>query len=342
MLENEFETSPETTQDTSAGESGADDSDFQPTPAVTPETPEAPIQPDPAEALKPAFLRNKTQAPVAPAFTPNLKFRAINKDHEMPEFLKSAIKDPETEKQLREIFEKAYGLDAVKPKFEETRQKFEELNQQHGEVIRDVHELKEHYNRGDFDSFFTKLNIPQEKVFQWVLDKVQYNQLPPDQRQVLDSRKQAEYRNWELEKQNQSMQQEYEKRVVEATQTALMAELERPDIKSLSQAYDSRPGGKPGDFLSRVVERGEYAWYSKKVALAPRDAVQEAAELYAYAFKPQAGANQNGAVTPNGAQNQKKVPVIPNINGRPHSPMKAKPKTLDDIRSAYKALQQNQ
>lgn len=308
-----------------------------------PETPATPAPKEPASP-KAAFLKGKKDVPALPvAYAPNLKFRAVDKDHEMPEFLKGAIKDAETEKQLREVFEKAYGLDAVKPKYVETRQKYEELNKTHQTFVQDVQELREDYSRGDFDTFFKRLNIPEEKVYQWVLDKVQYQQLPADQRQVLDARKQAEHRTWTLEKQNQAMQQEYEQKVAEATQTALMAELERPDIKSISQAYDSRPGGKPGDFFQRVVERGEYAWYSKKVALQPRDAIQEAVDLYAYTFKPQTGAVPPGVATPGvAAGGQKKVPVIPNISGRPNSPMKAPIKSMEDIRNRYKQLQSNQ
>lgn len=289
-------------------------------------------------------------APAVPAWTPNFKFKVMDKEHEIDEFVRGAIKDQDTEKKVKELYEKAYGLDVVKPRFQETRERFKQLNEAHTSVMAGIQELRETYSRGDFDSFFKKLNIPQEKVLQWIIDKAQYNELPPEQRQVLDARKNAEQEAWDLRKQNQTLEQQYEEAATQARERALQVELVRPDIKAFSEAFDAKGfknrEGKPVSFLDAVIETGEYAWYASqgKVDLSPEQAIQEVMARWGAAVQPAQAQPKadpqlipvNGAAGGQGApasQTPRATSTIPNVAGRQTSSVaKSKPKSIEDLK----------
>lgn len=289
--------------------------------------------------------------PEAPVYNPNFKFKVMDKEHEIAEQFRSIIKDADTEKLVRELHEKAYGLDVVKPRFNDLREKYKSVEQEARGYKEGIGELREHYTRGDFDSFFKKLNIPQEKVLQWVLDKAHYNELPPEQRQVLDAKRYAEQRAAALEKEHAATQSKYEDALVQAKARDLQIALDRDDVRQFAESFDAR-AGKPGSFLEEVIQRGELAWYTSKgkIELTPEQAIQEVLTRYQGLVQPKPkeapmipvnGQDPNGQA-PAHAPAASKAPTIPNIGGRQASSVsKSKPKSIDDLKQLYKKMSQN-
>jgi hypothetical protein len=264
----------------------------------------------------------------------------MDKEHEIDAFLKDVIKDADTEKKVKELYEKAFGLDVVKPRLTETRKELSEIKTQHTALLGQIDELRQDYARGDLDSFFQKLEVPEEKVLQWCLDKVQYQQLPPEQRQVLDARKSAEQRAWDAEKRAQMLEQQMHERVSSAQGTVLQVALERPDVKTFAEAFDAKVG-KPGAFRDAVCDLGEYAHMKSggKSELTPEQAIQQVMQSYGVFIQAPSAmpAPQAPAPTP-APQAQPQVPVIPNVGGRAASPTKPKVKSLDDIKKLAASL----
>lgn len=312
--------------------------------------PEKVAAPEPTPKPTPTPSQAPTEQPSeTPPFTPNYKFKVMDKEHEIAEHFRSIIKDPDTEKMVRELHEKAYGLDVVKPRFNDLREKHKTVEQEVKSYKENLGELREHYQRGDFDSFFQKLNIPQEKVFQWVLDKAQYNELPPEQRQVLDAKRSAEQRALALEKEKAQTQSKYEDALVQAKARDLQVALEKDDVRQFSEAFDEKYGN--GKFLESVIERGELAWYTSKgkIELTPEQAIHEVLSRYQGLVQPKTaqpamipvnGTNQSGQA-PAQAPVASKAPTLPNIGGRQSSSVsKSKPKSIDDLKAIYKKMSQ--
>ena len=326
----------------------------------TMETTSSPAPETSAPSTAPAAQPVQTRAPKttsesasseesAPApYNPNYKFKVMDKEHEIAESFRTIIKDADSEKLVRELHEKAYGLDVVKPRFNELREKYKTVESEAKSYKDGIGELREHYTRGDFDSFFQKLNIPQEKVLQWVLDKAHYNELPPEQRKILDAKKSAEQHALSLQKEKEQMQSQYEDAVVQAKAQNLQVALERADVRSFTEAFDAR-AGKPGSFLEEVIQRGELAWYSSrgKVELTPEQAINEVMSRYSGLVQPK---SQQAPVIPvQGAQGVTqsnhsqagKAPTIPNVGGRQSSSVsKSKPRSLDDLKALYNKMSQ--
>lgn len=264
----------------------------------------------------------------------------MNQEKEFAPFLKDFIKDADTEKKIRELHEKADGLDVVKPKFIETRQQLQQVQAQHQNVLSSIEELRSHVTRGDFDSFFKRLSIPEEKILQWMHDKLTYNDLPPEQRQVLDARKSAEQRAWEAESRLQQLESKYSETVGSAKVNALETALQMPETTQFAQVYEARFG--EGSFRDAVIDQGDLALTRSggKTDLTPQQAVQKVMAQHAYLAQlgqqPAAAEAQPGAQPPVGKQ--KAVPVIPNVGGKSSSPTKTQVKSLDDIRKLANSM----
>lgn len=277
------------------------------------------------------------EAPVPAAFQPNYKFKALDKEHEIPELLRTAIKDADSEKAVRELVLKAIGMDHIKPKYQEVRQKYEEVNTAHQNTLKGIADLRADYQKGDMDSFFEKLNIPMEKILQYAVQKVQFKELPPEQQQQIEARRNAELRANQLEQQNSQLNEQTMAHAVEAKRWSLQMVMQRPDIQSFAEAYD-KARGKPGSFQEVVIRTGESAYYTRQKDLSPDEAVKEAMELigpvaraHAEVAAPQAPTNAAPQVVPN------KPKVIPNVQGKSSaSPAKKAPMSTDDLRKHYR------
>lgn len=270
-----------------------------------------------------------------PDWQPNFKLKVMDKEHEIPEIFRSAITNAESEKAFREVYEKALGLDHVKPKLQEFQKKYAEVNGAHTNVMAGIQDLREAYQRGDFESFFNKMQIPEEKILQWVIKKAQYNQLPPDQRQAMDERRASENRAIQLEKQNRSYQQQIEAQTTQAKSYGLQVTLGRPDVQSFASSFDET-AGKPGSFREAVRQHGDYVYRSSngRVDLTPEQAVQQVMERYGKFVQPRS-APQGGQGNPNPIQQAPTKP-LPNLgSGRGGSAATGKPKftSLDQLKA---------
>lgn len=311
----------------------------------------SPVEPESAEAAPEKSLKEKigevaaaakgaktAQDPtkvVAPQFVPNYKFKALDKEHEIPESLRAAIKDADTEKQVRELMLKAIGMDHIKPKYQETRQKYEEVNTAYQGITKQISDLRADYQKGDMASFFEKLQIPEEKILQYAVQLVQNKELPPEQQQMLAARRDAEKRAQQLEVQNYQLSEQTMAHAVEAKRWQLDTVMQRPDVSNYAEAYD-KARGKPGSFRDVVIRTGEAAFHTRQKDISPEEAIKEAMDMLGGAYRA-----QQAMAEPVQQQVQqpvaKKPVVIPNVQGRSStSPTKKQLTSLDDLRKFAK------
>lgn len=279
-----------------------------------------------------------------PEYTPNLKFKVMDKEHEFASYLKDVIKDEKTEKEVRELYEKAYGLDIVKPKYQETRKELLDLRQEHHGVMEGINDLRLRYQRGDLDGFFDKLNIPHERVLQWAVEKAQYSQLPPEQKAQWDRNRQTQKQAWESEDSRRQTESSYGDQLSQVTGELLELSLERDEVKRFAANYDAKVG-KPGAFREAVMEVGGSAW-DRGHKLTPMQAIREVMNHYGK-FLPTENPSPQGQGAPKGGQGQtppaggqrKEPPVIPNVSGKTSSPTASGPKSIEDLKKIAASFQ---
>lgn len=278
-----------------------------------------------------------------PAYAPSYKYKVMDKELEIPEAFRALMKDDATSKEVRELFEKANGLEHVKGNLQRERDMRKSIEGEYQPLAQQVMDMKGHYQRKDWDSFFGPqgLNVPFDELLQYVHFKLQYEKLPPDQRMVLDERKAAQQRTYQLERQGAQSSQQHEVQLAQAVQHGLSLALAGADVRSASDAYDARVG-KPGAFREEVVKRGEFYWVTQGKLIPPDQAVQEVLGLIGpvapaqASAQPAAAAAQASATTPpapQAAAQAPQTPVIPNVQGKSTSPLPTKPRSLQDLKN---------
>lgn len=315
-------------------------------PESTPSTP-TPTTPEPSQTTQGAAsapqqagieIGNGAAAP-QPAFTPNFKFKVMDKEHEVPEWLRAAIKDEKTNKEAIELFEKAYGLDHVKPKYKQTREEFQQLRGSHEELTKKLKTAGHYLRNNDIDGYLDYVGINPQFIMQWAIEKAQYAQLDENGRRQYDERNSARRRAIDLELQKGELESSSQAQLQELFQEHLNLALDRPEVQTFQEQFNARMGN-PNAFMEEVAMRGEAYFQRTGKNLPPHQVIQEVMRLYgstqpaAAAAMPHAPA-QGTAPAP---QAPGKPPVIPHVSGRNASPTVQVSKSIDDIRKAAAAL----
>ncbi len=290
-----------------------------------------------------------------PAFKPNYKFRVLDKEHEIDKRFHSIIKNAEDEKLVRELYEKAYGLDVVKPKLAAEREENLRISKENTSIKASIDNLRgivqkvvqtgNYLKMGDF---FQRLNIPKELVLRYAAAEVELSELPPDQQNLMQSKIEAERRAEALEQQNQEGQSRFEQLRVEQKRVEFEMEMQKDDVKAAEAAFNARMGNQEA-FRKAVADLGVLTWYQSdgKIDLTPTEAIQKVIALYG--LKPASdmtGAAPTQAAPAANGQSGKKViqrtnQTIPNINGRSGSPLATKPRSIEDLKKLAAEAQAN-
>ena len=273
-----------------------------------------------------------------PTYEPNFKFKVYDEEHEIAEWARSAVKDAESEAQVREIFEKAYGIEKVKERLGKVRDDYTGLKSEHENLSQGIAQLSEMYNRGDYDSFFKQLQIPEQKVINWVLEKAKRAEMAPEDRKVLDDRDSYERRLHEIEKQNQMLQQQSLEQAKAAKAQEADYLFNSPEYKDLVHEFDRRVG-TPGAFRQQVGAQGDLHWHRTGEDLPLKDVVDQVLRMAGLHATPQMSAPQSAQpqsnAQPQAAQPQ--APVIPAVEGQPASPVKKRPGSIEEMRAQIEA-----
>lgn len=285
---------------------------------------------------------------VGPAWTPNWKFKAAGKEHEIPEFLRGVVKDADTEKQLKELHEKAYGLDLVKNNYQTSQAQLQQLQKtvlpEYTKLKKTVDSVLMYRNSGDLDSVFESIGIPPQAIAKWMYQRLQVQELSPEQRSVYENEQNLRKQNYALQERVQTLSQGHEQSQLQARATDLQTALAKPEVQSVAESYNTRMG-QPDAFWNFVCQQADFMERSSGQRVFAEQAIQQSLKILGTSIVPgQAqGALQPGAVVGNGnpalAQGNVNPPIIPNITGaRNISPTRKMARSVDDLRKLAKEM----
>lgn len=259
-----------------------------------------------------------------PQYTPNLTYRVHDEEKKFDDFLAQVIKDKETEEKVRVLYEKAGGLDFVKPKFEETRKQLSELQGDHEGLrtaVQDLMTLKEN----DIGQFFKEWGLSDDTIAKYILEKANRQNLPPEQRQVYDNYEAKNRETRLLEKRLAAIEAQSQNFAVQARTQELESVLQKPDVSTFAQNYDAIKG--PGAFKAVVVQMGELEWHRNRRDISAMEATKAAMSWLGNAYVSRQG--EQGGVVPAA---EKELPVIPRVGSKNVSAVGKQVKSLDDLR----------
>lgn len=283
------------------------------------------------------------------AFKPNVVFKAgvYNKDTKQLEQKEYTIDpkyaalmtDAESEKQVRELHEKAFGLDSVKERYNEQKMQNTQVVSENSEIKSSINKVRSIYNGAvktgnwhKLDDFFAALDIPQENIMKYALEKVKLAEMDPAARQAVLSQLDADRRAESLQQERDSVTTE--KATLAQQNVALQVDfvLAKPEVAALAAEFDKR-AGQPGAFKQAVYREGNLAWTNGE-ELPPHEAAQRVIKNYGLTGSGTAPAAQTpapGQAAPKKPVVQRTTQTIPNIGSRNASPLPSKPKNLDEV-----------
>jgi hypothetical protein len=297
-------------------------------------TPEAKSDPTGLESLKtaPKMMTEEAVKAVKEAYNPNYKFKAYQKEYEIDEWARPYIKDEETEKKFKKLYERAYGYDFKAQKHDELKSEYEKIRDNYDETDKALKTLSGYVQENDFDSFFDGLNIPKNKVLEYALELVKREQMSPDQRQQWEANQQARHAAKYYQAQNEQLLANQQAFAVQQRTFELDNALQSAEAKPIVEAYNVGMGS-PEAFKEYVIQIGQ-SFAARGQDISAQQAVGEAMK-HLKAINPSLGvqvASQPPVVTPS------TKPTIPNIQGRGTSAVKTSVKSLDDLKKRAKEL----
>lgn len=264
----------------------------------------------------------------APVFVPNFKYKVRKEEREIPEWARSVVTSADAEKQMRELFEKADGLDEIKQHREVLVQENQAMRKDWAPIVQQVQGLQQVLQKKDYHSFFGALNIPEEDILRYALNRVQLRE-KPELLAVHDQMQLMQQQNLQLQQQLQGLTTESQEAQVGRANLELETGLARPEVAAAVQAFDARVG-KPGAFRGEVILRGK-AYHAAGQSISVEQAVAETLQRFGWT-PPAAAVEQTSGGAGAAATAGGKLPVLPNIKGKGTSPAKTVPRSTDDLR----------
>lgn len=273
------------------------------------------------------------------AYVASLKYKFLDQEKEFNPVFKELVKNGDIEKALKELHEKSDGLDFIKPKYHETRERLKTVETDFGSFKKEVEQLGSMIKNDDLDNFFSSIQMPQQKVFNWVLKKIQEQEMlqtmPPQQRMAYENGLQSKQKATQLEGTLSETQQRIEQAEAKALSFELDLTLNKPDIQSFAQSYDAQ-AGTPGAFKNEVIQAGSLAYHTTKKTISVEQAVKEVMSKYGKFIQSQTGQAQLQNSAPGIQQAPAQKVVIPTIQGKSSSPVQKSVRSLSDIREIRK------
>ncbi len=296
----------------------------------------------PAPATPPAnAAAGLTPGEQAP-YTPNFKYKFMGKEQEIPELLRGVIKDPESEKVVRELVEKSQGLDAIKPKFME-------VQNEHHKLTSGLSQLDKHLERNpqtgeikNLGKFASAFGLTDKDIFDYTEKRIKYLQADEKVRQQLDADETRAEQFERLQQENATLQQTFQQ-----TETAQRAQqldqiIAHPQI---SPVADRHPGGKAGfyrdvaqhAFVVEVQSGGQTLLTPEQAVLSYIQSRGLAAQAPAASVTPQTPAPVQQVATPAAQAQQEptvQAPTLPKVPSQATSPAKKQVSSLKELKSA--------
>ena len=281
----------------------------------------------------------------AEKYVANFKFKVLDNEHEFDEFIQPFITDIDKENKIRDLYTKAAGLDRYKT----TNDELSERNTQNEKRINDFQPVLNQYkqlteiavqakNSGDFGQFFTATQINPQQIIQWASNVVAQQQKNPQYLQQQQQQHNAYFQSQQYQSQAENVGQQNETLQEHIYQQQVYFEMINPDNKDFIKDFDNR-AGKPGSFQKEVVQYGAMMEATTGKTLPPSQIISELKTRYqGFLTPPNPQVQAQQSLSQEAGQSQETVktqdgkPVIPNIKGKSHSPVKKQITSTDDLR----------
>lgn len=295
------------------------------------------------EAKAKAPPEAKTDDPPPAAYQVNKKFKVLDKEQEFDDFIASGIKDADSEKKVRELYEKAYGLDHVKQERATEKAARESVEKNFQNLVNEIQQVSGHVRNKDFGRLCSELQINRNDLAAWLVQQHELEEklgtLPEPVRKIYNEHGNLKAQVDTLSQQLEVMKTGTVDSAVQARATELKSSLSEPSVAKFVTDFDTRLG-KAGAFEDMVMRHGNNEWQLHQKDLSAKQAVDEVLKILGHQTE-----TPSPVVTPNQSATQKpvvipapKATVIPNVGQGSASSAMKRPRSLDELRKIAKAM----
>ncbi len=280
----------------------------------------------------------KIEKAIEEAYKPTYKYKVNDKELEFDDFVKPIIKDKTTEQKLKELYEKAYGLDEVKSSRDNFKTQANEWKTKYTNVEQTLQTLGGYVKKGDYRSFFDTLKIPKDQIIKYAIEELKFQELPPEQKAEIERQRQIQFEYEQAQMQNQTLQSQMAEIVQRQAEFELQQELAKPDVSQIVQSFNARMNN-PNAFLAEVIRRGQYYETVHKISPPASQIVGEVIGLIGAGMTGQPAATTTSQGSSSQTIPQAQKPVIPSLNGASNkSPVKKAVGSIEDLRKLRQQL----
>lgn len=261
-------------------------------------------------------------------YVPNAKYRVLEEEHEFDPKLKKLL-TKETEPIIRELYEKAHGIEAVKRSRDTVTQERDHARQQLNGLNSEVQRVLGYRRAGDIRSFLEAVQLDDNTLAQYLFQKAKIAELPPEQQALYNENEAIRRRMNGMEESHRQSAAASESTAVQARIAELDAVLSTDEFSPLVKAFDARNGA--GSFKQAVMGHGHSQWLLTKKDLSPKEATQGFIKMTGIQVpkgRPAPGPNANKRVVA-----RPKVKTLPNMSGSQASVTAVgKPRSIEDLK----------
>jgi murein DD-endopeptidase MepM/ murein hydrolase activator NlpD len=270
------------------------------------------------------------QAVDAPAWTPDYKFKVMDEEKEVDELLRPAITDQEKQAKIKELYEKAYGLDHVKAKREQLEKEYNDYKGQTAPVLDNLKQVGAYLKNKDFGSFFNTFKLTDEDILQYAIKRLEYLEADPAKRQLIEAQEQEKTRLAQTSLENEQLREWKKQQETNAFVNEFQATLSKPDYSSISQQFDARAGTQ-GAFRNAVIMHGQTLSRQAGRTIPVEEVVQNLVQTYGLSQMASQPSPAQTAATGSSDSSQRKD-TLPKIKSTGSSPVASKVKSISDLK----------
>lgn len=272
------------------------------------------------------------------SWEPNYSYKVKDTELEFDEWARPLVQNKELEEKFRDVFSKAHGLEEVKTSRDSLKEELAAIKPDYERITSTIQSLNTMVEKNDYRSFFEALQVPKEAILRYAVDELKYQEMPAEERAMIDHQRSENERLRRLEEQNNYLTEEYKGVVQNQMQNELQSQLSRPEIAQMVNDYDTRMG-QPGAFQREIINRGALHEQLHKETLSATQLVNDFVRMLGGVQQPQAqqtshpGSGQTPVIRP------KEKAVLPNVLGASGtSPSKKQPKSIEDLRELRRQM----
>lgn len=290
---------------------------------------------------------NPQEAKQTPSWKPNYEFSVKGKKQEFDEWIRSSVKDAETEKKARELMEKFYGFDDVRAGRDKYRTERDSYKADAEKLYGLMNGVSELVAKKDFETFFERWGISSDDIVKYAVQYADRQQKwTPEQKQAYEESRRLKAELAQTQDAKTKLETTFSQQQTAQRESELEAVVSHPEVAEFSRIVAERLGDEHG-LRNEVIRLGQWYWQQYQRDMTPVELVRDLAKRYGYTsgtsqsqqstLQTQSAGGSEVAAPRVVAPSTK--PVIPNISGRGGSPVAKKPKSFADLKAIRSAMQ---